>query len=46
MNTYEVHFRFNGKYYKELITTTDGIKARELVRGRYPGAVITGVHKK
>jgi hypothetical protein len=45
MRTYEVHFRWRGKVYKELITTTDGIKARELIRGRYPGAVITGAHQ-
>jgi hypothetical protein len=46
MTTYEVQFRFNGRVYRELITTTDSIKARQLIRGRYPGAVITSVRKK
>ena len=45
MRTFEVHFRWNGRVYVEQITTTDGIKARQLIRGRYPGAVITRVHK-
>ena len=43
MKTYEVNFIWNGRVYRELITTTDSIKARELVRGRYEGAKITYV---
>ncbi len=42
MKTYEVSFTWHGKYYRESVTTTDSIKARELVRGRYPGAQILG----
>jgi len=45
MNSYEVHFRWNNRVYSEIISTTDPIKARELIRGRYSGAVITSVRK-
>ena len=45
MNTYEVHFRWNGKPYQELITTTNSFKARQLINGRYPGAKITSVRE-
>ena len=45
MRTYEVHFRWNGRVYVEQITTTDGIKARQLIKARYLGAVITRVHQ-
>ena len=45
MKTYEVHFRWNGKVYKEYITTNNAIKARDLIRGRYNGAVITSVRE-
>ena len=43
MKTYEVHFRWNGKVYKEHIATNYAFKARELIKGRYPGCVITTV---
>jgi hypothetical protein len=46
MNTYEVQFKFNGRIYRELVSTTDGIKARELIKGRYPGSVILSARKK
>ena len=45
MKTFEVHFRWNNRVYSEIISTTDSIKARELIRGRYAGAVITSVRK-
>ena len=45
MNTYEVSFRWNGRAWKEQITTTNSIKARQLILGRYEGAVITGVRE-
>jgi len=45
MNSYEVHFRWNNLVYSEIVNTTDSIKAREQVRGRYSGAVITSVRK-
>ena len=41
MKDYEVHFTVNGKYYEEQVTTTNAIKARELIKARYPGAKIT-----
>lgn len=43
MKTYEVSFRWNGKAYKETVTTTNSFKARQLIEGRYAEAVITGV---
>ncbi len=45
MKTYEVSFTWNGRYYREMVTTIDAIKARELVRGRYPGAQILGARE-
>lgn len=42
MKTYEVSFILNGIVYRECVTTTDGIKARELVKSRYAGAKILG----
>ena len=45
MRTYQVHFIFEGRPYQELITTTNSIKARQLIRGRYPGAKITLVQE-
>ncbi len=41
MHTYEVRFIWNGRAYQELISTTNGFKARQLIQGRYPGARIT-----
>ena len=43
MHTYEVHFIWEGRAYQEYITTTNGFKARQLIRGRYLGAKITSV---
>jgi hypothetical protein len=45
MKTYQVHFTWQGKAYQELITTTNGFKARQLIKGRYPGAKITHVQE-
>ncbi len=45
MKQYEVHFRWKNHNYKEVITTNHAHKARELVKGRYPGCVITSVRK-
>lgn len=45
MRSYEVHFRFNNRVYSEVVVTSDSIKARELIRGRYPGAQITSVRE-
>lgn len=45
MTTYEVSFRWQGRAWKEQITTTNSLKARELIRGRYEGAIITGVRE-
>ena len=45
MYSYEVSFRWNSKAYREIVTTSDSIKARELVRGRYDGAQITSVRQ-
>ena len=45
MKTYKVHFIWNGKPYQELITTTNSFKARQLIKGRYPGAKITLVQE-
>ena len=45
MTTFEVSFRWNGKAYRETVTTTNSIKARELIRGRYPGCQITGARE-
>ena len=45
MQTWEVHFIWNSKPYREYITTTNGFKARQLIQGRYPGAKITAAHK-
>ena len=45
MKTYQVHFIWNGKPYQELISSTNGFKARDLIRGRYPGAKITLVQE-
>ena len=43
MKTFEVHFLVDGRAFVDTITTMDGFKARELIRGRYPGAKITSV---
>lgn len=40
MKVYEVHFTIDGKYYEEQVTTSNGIKARELIRAKYPNAKI------
>ena len=45
MNTYQVHFIWQGKAYQELITTTNSFKARQLIKARYPGAKITSVQE-
>jgi hypothetical protein len=45
MNTYEVHFLINGVYYKEQITTANSLKARELIKKRYPNAKIMSAKK-
>lgn len=45
MKTYQVRFIWNGRVHQELITTINGIKARQLIRGRYPGAKITLVQE-
>jgi len=45
MRTYQVHFRWNGRAYQELITTTNTFKARQLIKGRYPGCQITRVQE-
>lgn len=45
MKTFQVHFIWNGKPYQELITTTNGFKARQLIKGRYPGCQITRVQE-
>ena len=45
MNTYQVHFIWDGRNYQELITTTNSFKARQLIRARYPGAKITYVEE-
>ncbi len=34
MNNYEIHFRFNGSFYKELITCQNGFKARDLIKAK------------
>jgi len=43
MKTYEVHYRLNGKVYKEYISTNYAYKVREIIRARYPSCVITTV---
>lgn len=45
MNSYQVNFRWNKQVYSEIVTTTNSIKARELIRGRYAGAQITSVRQ-
>lgn len=45
MHTYEVSFRWNGKAYRECITCDNTFKARQLIEGRYDGAIITGVRE-
>ena len=45
MNTYEIHFIFEGKAYIEQITTTNSFKARQLIKGRYHGCSITRVQE-
>ena len=45
MTTFEIHFIWNGKAYKELITTTNTYRAKQLIKGRYKGAKITSVRK-
>jgi len=45
MNTYEIHFIWNGNNYKEYVTTTNSFKARQLIKGRYAGAKITSVRE-
>ena len=45
MNTYEVHFIWQGMAYQETITTTNTYRAKQLIKGRYPGAKITSVHQ-
>ena len=45
MTTFEVHFTINGVAYKELITTTNTYRAKQLIRGRYPSAKITLVRQ-
>ena len=45
MRTYQVHFIWNGRAYQELISTTNGFKARQLILGRYPGSKITLVQE-
>jgi hypothetical protein len=45
MTTFEIHFIWQGKAYQELITTTNTFRAKQLIRGRYPGARITSVRK-
>jgi hypothetical protein len=45
MTTFEVHFIFQGKAYRETITTTNSYKAKQLIWGRYPGANITSIRQ-
>lgn len=45
MHTYEVSFRMNGRLYRETVTTSDAIKARELIKARYPDATILGARQ-
>ena len=45
MKTYEIHFIWQGRPYQELITTTNPFKAKQLIKGRYPGAKITSIHE-
>jgi len=45
MKTYEVHYRLNGKVYKEYISTNYAYKVREIIRARCPGCQITSVRE-
>jgi len=45
MKTFEVHFLWNGMAYREQITTTSTIRAKQLIWGRYPGAKIQSVRQ-
>lgn len=40
MKTYEIHFIWNSRAYQELITSTNVVKAKKLIKGRYPGSKI------
>ena len=45
MRTYEITFIFNSRPYVEQITTTNLMRAREIVYGRYAGAKIMGARE-
>ncbi len=45
MKNFEVTYRLNGKVYRQVITTTTSIKAREILRNLLPHAVITGARE-
>jgi hypothetical protein len=45
MTTFEIHFIWQGIAYKEQITTTNVNRAKQLIKGRYPGAKITLVRR-
>ena len=46
MNTYEVQFWWHKKVYKEYITTTTTLNARQLISGKYQGAKIIYVRNR
>ena len=45
-NEYEITFRLNGRVYKEVAQGNNPAKIRELLRARYPEAVITSVRQR
>jgi len=45
MKTFEIHFIWQGAAYQEIITTTNTYRAKQLIKGRYPGAKITSVRE-
>ena len=45
MHTYEIHFIYNGRAFVDCVTTTNALKARELILGRYENSKITSVRE-
>lgn len=45
MKCFEVSYRLNGKVYRQIISTTTSIKARQILKNMILDAVITSVRE-